>query len=56
MRRDASGSKMLPRTVMPGILGRCNNSFVTVMFHRQDSMANSIILYILHASLDVYNW
>ena len=51
----ASGGRLLPRSFMPGILGSCNSSFLIVMFHKHDPMANPIILYTLQACINVYN-
>ena len=51
----ASGSRLLPRSVMPGILGSCNSSFLIVMFHQHDPVANPSILYTLQVCINVYN-
>ena len=51
---QVSGSRLLPQSVMPGILGSLN-SFLIAMFHKHVPMANPIILYILQACINVYN-
>ena len=49
-----SGSRLLPQSFMPDILGSCNSLFLIVMFHKYDPMANPIILYIQQACINVY--